>query len=284
MDGSTKSEAPDADTGSVAHGRCDASNRALWDAWVPVHARSSFYDVAGFRAGRSSLKPLERAALGDVRGKSILHLQCHFGLDSLSLARLGARVTGVDYSGAAISLARRLSAELGIPARFVECNVYDLPAHVDERFDLVFASYGVLHWLPDLDRWAQLVARALVEGGSLHLVEFHPFFNMFDERGLSLTFPYFPSGAPVRTVKRGACMDPEAPVEHEAYEWPHSFSELLMAVRRAGLVLEDLRETPYLHFNCLPHLVPIGDGRYASRAHPQPPPMMFYLRASRPPA
>jgi hypothetical protein len=127
-----------------------------------------------------------------------------------------------------------------------------------------------------------VIQGALRDGGSVHLFEFHPFFNMFDEEGLRLVFPYFPSEAPVRTVKRGTCADPQDGAEHEAYEWPHSLSEILMAVRRAGLSMDELRELPFLYFNCLPYLEPIGEGRYAPTAQPEAPPMMFYLRASRP--
>ncbi|MCZ7544594.1 MAG: class I SAM-dependent methyltransferase [Anaerolineae bacterium] len=150
------------------------SNRALWDEWTGIHAKSAFYDLEGFKAGRLSLDRVAREGLGDVTGKRLLHLQCHFGMDTLSWARLGAEVTGVDFSEKAIALARALSAELSIPARFVCANIYDLPAALDGAFDIVFTSGGVLYWLPDLVRWAEIVAHYLRPGGTFFLADSHP--------------------------------------------------------------------------------------------------------------
>src|SRR5690349_19544695 len=134
-----------------------ASNQRLWDAWTKVHAEGEFYDVAGFRKGGVRLRPYEIAALGDVTGKTLLHLQCHFGLDTLSWARLGAKVTGADFSPASIRLARRLAGEVGFEdARFVLANIYDLPTVLDGQFDVVYTSRGVLSWLPDISRWARV--------------------------------------------------------------------------------------------------------------------------------
>src|SRR5919206_2445351 len=157
------------------------SNRSLWDGWTRLHAHSEFYDLAGFKAGRSSLKDIELAEVGDVRGRSLLHLQCHFGQDTLSWARLGAEVTGVDFSTEAIRLARALNEELHIPARFIQSNIYALPDVLDERFDIVFTSYGVLAWLPDLDAWGEIVARYLKPGGFFYIVENHPLTGMVSD-------------------------------------------------------------------------------------------------------
>ena len=144
------------------------ANRLSWDARTPTHFKSRFYDVDGFRAGESSLNSLEIDEMGDVEGKRLLHLQCHFGMDTMSWARLGAKVTGVDFSAEAISRAKALSAELGIDAEFVVSNIYDLPDTLDGRFDVVFTSYGVLTWLPDLEPWAK-DDRALPGAGRLLL-------------------------------------------------------------------------------------------------------------------
>lgn len=142
------------------------ANRTLWNAWTLLHEKSEEYDLAGFRGGRCALKPVELAELGDIEGKSMLHLQCHFGLDTLSWARRGVRVTGVDLSDDAIRLARSLSSELGIPADFIRSDLGDLHLVLDEKFDIVFTSYGVLPWLPDIRAWGETVARFLVPGGS----------------------------------------------------------------------------------------------------------------------
>ncbi len=126
------------------------ANRELWNTRTPLHAESDFYNLAAFKAGDSSLCGIEPVEMGSIRGKSILHLQCHFGLDTLSLSRLGASVTAVDFSDAAIASAQSLADELNISARFLCCNVLDLPEHLDGEFDVVFTSFGVLGWLPDL--------------------------------------------------------------------------------------------------------------------------------------
>ena len=142
-----------------------ALNRASWNARTPVHLRSRFYALEAFKAGQSSLRSIELEQVGDVRGRSLLHLQCHFGQDTLSWARLGARVTGMDLSEVAIAEARALATELAIPARFVEGNVNDAPVLLGgERFDIVFTSYGVLGWLPRLAPWARAVAGCLAPG------------------------------------------------------------------------------------------------------------------------
>ena len=150
-------------------------NRANWNERTPVHAASAFYDVEGFRAGQATLREIELREVGAVSGRSLLHLQCHFGLDTMSWARQGAKATGIDFSDAAIDLARSLNGELGLETRFICSNVYDLPKVLDEQFDIVFTSYGVLTWLPDLDGWAEVIDNHLKPGGVFYIVEHHPF-------------------------------------------------------------------------------------------------------------
>ena len=171
------------------------ANLRHWDGLIPVHERSRFYDVEGFRGGASTLHSIELEELGDVSDKSLLHLQCHFGLDTLSWAIQGARVTGADYSKEAITLARSLASDQRIDARFVVSNIYDLPNVLDERYDIVFTSYGVLMWLPELGPWAEVVSRFLKAGGTFYMVEFHPFAYVFydgeDVNDLVVHYPYF---------------------------------------------------------------------------------------------
>jgi len=131
------------------------ANRALWDEWAGINYRSDFYRVADFKAGLNKLRPYEMAEVGSVDEKDLLHLQCHFGLDTLCWARLGARVTGIDFSAAAITQARALAKDVGLSARFVQSDIYDLPRNLEGRFDVVYTSRGVLGWLPDIDRWAK---------------------------------------------------------------------------------------------------------------------------------
>src|SRR5918992_1340625 len=158
-----------------------AANRALWDEWTEIHVGSDFYDVAGFKAGRINPRDYEIDEVGDVLGKKLLHLQCHFGIDTLSWARLGAIPTGVDYSERAVALARSVAGELGLDARFVLSNVYDLPGVLDERFEVVYTSRGVIGWLPDLDRWAQVIAHLLEPGGIFYMTEGHPILWTLDD-------------------------------------------------------------------------------------------------------
>lgn len=178
-----------------------ATNRALWDEWAEINYRSFMYDAEGFKAGGISLRPYEVEEVGDVAGKDHLHLQCHFGQDTLSWARLGARVTGVDFSERAIRYARQLATELGLPARFVQCDVLDLPANLSGDFDVVFTSLGVLGWLPDLGRWAQVIWHFLRPGGIFYVSDAHPIVRVFDDTegvtGLHVRYPYFPRPEPL---------------------------------------------------------------------------------------
>src|SRR6476646_4262988 len=180
-----------------------AANEALWDAWTAIHSTGGFYDLERFKAGGVRLRPYEIELVGDVNGRSLLHLQCHFGIDTLSWARLGARVTGADLSPAAIELARALADELGFPeARFVRSNLYDLPDVLDGRFDVVYTSRGVLGWLPDVAGWARVVAQFLAPGGTFFISEVHPIAQAFENEGvapgeLRLAYPYWEHEAPL---------------------------------------------------------------------------------------
>lgn len=260
-----------------------AANRAIWNAWTPIHARSAFYDVAGFKAGQTSLTPIEREEMGDVRGKTLLHLQCHFGLDTLSWARLGAQVTGIDFSEAAITLARSLSAELGLPARFVQTNLYDLPDVLEGQFDLVFTSYGALAWLPDLTRWAQIIAHFLRPGGMFYMVEFHPFMWVFnddaDVTALQVRYSYFHTPEPLAGPVEGSYADPEADVSGTAYEWAHPLGEIVTALAGAGLRLEFLHEFPYCTYDVYPLLEGGADGLYRLPGQQEIVPLLFSIRA-----
>ncbi len=260
------------------------TNRDRWNELVALHARSAFYDVAGFKAGKSSLRPLERAELGDGTGRSLLHLQCHFGLDTLSWARLGARVTGVDFSAEAIALARSLAAELAIDARFVCANLYDLPAQLADAFDIVFTSYGVLCWLPDLARWAEIVAHFLKPGGTFYLAEIHPLSFMLDDRPglpeLRLSYPYFHAAEPIRSEASGSYTDRDAVIRNTvSYEWSHSLGDVVTALIAAGLRLEFLHEFPYSVYPVVPTMEHGADGWWRLRDNPNDFPFLFSLRA-----
>jgi SAM-dependent methyltransferase len=266
-------------TGSKKHFE---ANLKRWNELVGIHAKSREYDLEGFKAGRSSLHYIELEALGDVSGRSLLHLQCHFGLDTLSWARLGARVTGVDFSEKAIELARALSRELGIPAEFVCSNVYDLPRVLGGTYDIVFTSYGVLCWLDDLRRWGEIVASYLKEGGTFFIADFHPFSWVFDDEEkeeLKIRYGYFAS-EPERFEGEGTYADLEAVVENVVtYEWQHTFSDILNALAEAGLRMEEVKEYPYSVYKQLPMMEEYGDGYYRFASDDHDIPLMYSIKA-----
>ena len=265
------------------------ANLALWDELTAIHERSAFYDVEGFLAGREPLGPIELAELApDVPGRSLLHLQCHFGLDTLGWARRGARVTGVDFSSAAIALARRLAAETRLPATFIESDLYELPARLEERFEIVFTSWGVLIWLPDLTRWARLIADFLVPGGVFYMAEFHPFaFALDDAIDHAQVGPdfYFHRAEPHAWENdgSGSYADPSAQVTAPVqYEWNHPLGEIVTALLGVGLRLDYLHEFSYTSDGLdWPALVNGDDGLTRVRGLEQQFPLSFSTRATK---
>lgn len=255
------------------------ANRALWDAWTTLHEGSDFYDLDAFRAGRSSLNPIELRELGPVEGRSLLHLQCHIGIDTLSWARLGARAVGSDLSPKAVALANRLAEELALDARFVCADLYDLPEVLDERFDVVFTSYGALEWLRDLDRWGEIVAGFLAPGGVFYIVEFHPVALTLSDDGRPFHHPYFSTPEPIRTLERGSYADPDADFEGTSYAWSHSLGEIVSAVAGAGLRIEFLHEFAESPYDCYPFTREIAPGRAVVPGYEDKLPLLFSLRA-----
>lgn len=258
-------------------------NRASWDARTPVHLASSFYDLASFRAGATSLKPIELEQVGDVRGKTLLHLQCHFGQDTLSWARLGARVTGLDLSDKAIEAARALARDLELDARFVAANVYDAPAALGgETFDIVFTSYGVLGWLPDLGRWARAAAACLKPGGVLHLIEFHPVVWTFDDAFERIAYAYDGHGEPIVSEQTGTYADPDAPVQIRDVNFNHGIGTVVTSLLDAGLTLERLREIDWSPYNIFPDMEEGPPGQFRMRKFGRRLPLVFTLAARKP--
>lgn len=263
-----------------------SANMEHWDELVGVHARSDFYDLDGVRRGKSSLHRLELEEVSDVAGLRLLHLQCHFGLDTLSWARLGAEVTGVDFSERAIDMARSLSEELDVPARFVCADVYDLPTLLDETYDIVFTSYGVVYWMRDLDEWARVVAALVAPGGRFHLVELHPFAWTLDDESEELTvrFPYFRHQTPLRYDQQGSYADRQAVLDNPVhYAWPSPLGSVVTAVLSAGLTIEWLREFPYAVEPLIPRLRRSEDGSWRlPEGEGDLLPLTYALKATRP--
>ena len=262
------------------------NNRRLWDGMVPFHVASDFYDLASFKAGRSSLLRVELEEIGPVAGKRLLHLQCHFGMDTLSWARLGAEVTGVDFSAPAIAKAVEMATELGIPARFVESDVYRLPEVLSGEFDVVFASYGVICWLPDFPRWAGIAASYVKPGGFLYLIDAHPFMTTLDsegpERPLRVVAPYDSKGTPTAYEAGGTYAVPDADLPHKrSLEFNHPMGQIVTSLIDAGLRIEFLHEFPFAAWQQFPEAVKHDDGYY-QMPDENSVPLMFSVRASRP--
>jgi SAM-dependent methyltransferase len=274
---------------STRHAASFDANRSLWDAWTAVHATGDFYDLEAFKAGGIRLRSHEIELVGDVAGKTLLHLQCHFGIDTLSWARLGAIVTGADISPAAIDLATRLAGELDLPsARFVRSNVYDLPANLDGRFDVVYTSRGALNWLPDIRAWADVVARFVAPGGIFFITEAHPVVNVFESEGvrpgeLRLAYPYWEHPEPLVFPVKGSYADRDADVGTQTeHSWDHGLGEIVTALIDAGLRIETLIEHPFLDWSA-DFLVEAEPGRYVLPADAGGElPLMFSLRARKP--
>ncbi|RKN37513.1 class I SAM-dependent methyltransferase [Streptomyces hoynatensis] len=261
-------------------------NRENWDDRVRVHAASAFYDLPGFRAGASTLRPFERAELGEVAGRRLLHLQCHMGQDTLSWARLGAEVTGLDFSAPAIAQARALARDTGLAdrSRFVVGDVYEAQdALPGESFDIVYTGLGALVWLPELPRWARIVAGLLAPGGVLYLAEFHPLSDLLGEDGRSVEVDYF-AEEPRREDYPHTYTDGPPLEKTRHVEFPHSLGEVVTSLARAGLRIEFLHEHPETLFPRYPVLRRTPEGTYVfPPGHPRVP-LMFSLRAAKPAA
>jgi len=262
-------------------------NRAHWDEIVPLHAASEFYDVESFLAGHSKLKSIELEEMGDVAGKSLLHLQCHFGMDTLSWARLGAEVTGIDFSEVGIAKARDLAEAANLPARFVVSPIDELRDRLDGEFNLVFTSYGALTWLPDLTPWAEAIAHFLKPGGQFLVVECHPFSEVFenegDVTGFEVGYDYLAGKALRFDCNEGTYADPATSLKNtETWEWIHPMGEILGALLTAGLQVESFREYPYTCWQQFPFLEKREDGWYHLPDDMRRIPLLFSLRATKP--
>lgn len=254
-------------------------NRKLWNDKTKIHVNSEFYNLAAFKSRKSSLNPIELDLLGDVSGKTILHLQCHFGMDSLSLAQLGAKVVGVDLSDKAIEKARKLNAELELDVEFICCNIYDLPKHLSTQFDIVFTSYGVIGWLPDLDRWASIIQQFLKPDGQFIMVEFHPVLNLLGWKwDGTLPYSYFNRGV-LLEENEGSYTDRSAPIKNLAAEWDHSLAEVFTALLKQNLQLSHFQEYDYSPYNCFAEATELPDGNWQIKGIEGKVPLVFSLVA-----
>ena len=264
------------------------ANRDVWNAWTGIHQRSAFYDLDGFKRGGVRLRDYEIAEIGPVAGKDLLHVQCHFGIDTLSWARLGAHVTGADFSERSVELARSVAAEIGLEARFVVSDVYDLPANLDGDFDVVYTSRGVLGWLPEIRGWADVVAHFVRPGGMFYITEVHPVLQAMETDAVGpgeirLQYPYWEHPQPLAFEVHGSYADRTADVDHMTeYGWNHSLGEIVTALAEAGLRIDSLREYPFAEWP-MALLVDGPDGKHRLPGDlDETLPLFFSLKASRP--
>lgn len=236
-------------------------NRESWNGRVDTHLASEFYDVEGFLKGKTSLKEIELALLGDVKGKRILHLQCHFGQDTLSLARMGATVVGADISDTAIAAAENLATKMNLKAEFVCCDLYELPNHLDGEFDIVFTSYGTIGWLPDLKSWAGVVSHFLKPGGRFVFAEFHPVAWMFDNDFTHVAYKYS-KDAPIAEEEEGTYADKSADITIKYVSWNHGLAEVFTALTSFNIVIDTFQEFDYSPYDSFPEMVEVESGKF----------------------
>lgn len=255
-------------------------NKENWNNKVKVHAKSDMYDLKSFKNGKSSLMHYETKALGDVSNKSLLHLQCHFGQDTLSWSRLGAKCIGVDLSDEGIKLAKALNKELRLDAAFTCCNVLDTSKFVNGTFDIVFTSYGVIGWLPDLKPWGQMIAEKLKKGGVFYMVEFHPIVWMFDYLNDKPIMKYgYMQDAVIYEEYEGTYANENSKMVSKEYGWNHGLSEVINALIGAGLHIDYLNEYDESPYNVLPNLVKTKSEDYVTKDKLYP--LIFEIRATK---
>lgn len=256
------------------------ANKDLWNKRTVVHRDSSFYDLASFMEGKSSLNEIETRELGNIEGKTVLHLQCHFGMDSLSISKMGAKVTGVDLSDTAVNEAKKLNDQLGLNAEFICSNVYDLKTVLSGHFDIVFTSYGVIGWLPDLNKWAALISDFLKQGGFFYMAEFHPVVWMMDDYFEKVKY-YYHNQELIEIDSQGTYADKDAAIEGKEYSWNHSISEVLNAVIGQGLQMEFFNEYSYSPYPCFNNVVQGVDSNWRVKGLENKIPMVYSLKATK---
>lgn len=266
-----------------------AANQRLWDGWADLHMAGTDYDVDGFMADPSA-RPfdwLTKGVIGDVRGKRVLHMQSHIGIDTLRFALMGAtEVMGVDFSAKAVKAGRSLASRLDLPVTFVESDVTDLPPEVPEgSFDMVFTSYGTIMWLPDLEPWGRMIASRLASGGVFHIIDIHPFLTVFDDFAekppLSVIYSYF-TREPLYFEEHGSYADRSADFVADSYAWQHTFSEIIGSLVRAGLQLERLEEYPVIAWKALEYMEQREDGLWQLPEGVSDIPLSFSLTVRKP--
>jgi SAM-dependent methyltransferase len=255
-------------------------NKSTWNDKVDVHIESDFYDMEGFLNGKSTLNAIELELLGNVKGKKVLHLQCHFGQDTMTFSRMGAIATGIDFSEKAIEKAREINKQLNLNTTFICCDIYDLPNHLNEKFDIVFTSYGTIGWFPDLDKWAKVISQLLKPGGKFVMADFHPVVWMFDNDFKEIFYNYFNTEAIIED-ESGTYADREAEIANQTITWNHPTSELLNVLITNGLELNSFNEFDYSPYNCFNETEEFEQNKFRIKHLENKIPMVYSLSATK---
>lgn len=255
-------------------------NKKTWNEKTDVHVSSEFYANEDFLNGKTSLNEIELKLLGDIKDKSILHLQCHFGQDTLSLSRMGAKTTGIDLSDNAILKAKEFNKLLNLDCQFICCDIYDLPNHLSQQFDIIFTSYGTIGWLPDLNKWANIISHFLKPKGQFIMADFHPVVWMFDNNFKEVFYSYF-NVEPIIEEETGTYGDRDANIQTKTITWNHPTSEVLNALIKSGLEINAFNEYNYSPYNCFNETEEFEKGKFRIKHLENKIPMVFSLSATK---
>lgn len=255
-------------------------NKKTWNEKTDVHVSSEFYANEDFLNGKTSLNQIELKLLGDIKDKSILHLQCHFGQDTLSLSRMGAKTTGIDLSDNAILKAKEFNKLLNLDSQFICCDIYDLPNHLSQQFDIIFTSYGTIGWLPDLNKWADIISHFLKPKGQFIMADFHPVVWMFDNNFKEVFYSYF-NVEPIIEEETGTYGDRDAKIQTKTITWNHPTSEVLNALIKSGLEINAFNEYNYSPYNCFNETEEFEKGKFRIKHLENKIPMVFSLSATK---
>jgi SAM-dependent methyltransferase len=255
-------------------------NKQTWNDKTDVHIASEFYDMKGFLDGKSTLNSIELELLEDISGKNILHLQCHFGQDTMTFSRMGAKATGIDFSDKAVEKAREFSAKLNLDTSFICCDIYDAPNQLDEKFDIVFTSYGTIGWFPDLDKWANVIAHFLKPNGQFIMADFHPVVWMFDNDFNEVFYSYF-NIEPIIEEESGTYAETEADLQTKSIGWNHPISEILNSLLQSGLELKQFNEYDYSPYNCFNEMEEFEKGKFCIKTFGNKIPMVYSILATK---
>lgn len=256
------------------------ANKKWWNDVTPIHSRSKLYDLAGFKKGKTHLEKIELEEVGDVKGKHLLHLMCHFGMGTLSWARLGAIATGVDLSDRSIRLAKKLSKEIAVPATFICSDIYELPNVLNKKFDIVFTSYGVLLWLSNIKKWAEIINHFLKVGGMFYIADIHPFTNILS-CDFEIFYKYFKKG-PYKDDSSGTYTDWSAPVKGITYDWNYTLGDVINSLINEGLKIEYVHEFPFTMYDQFPGFMEKNEkGQHVLKNRKIQIPLLFSLKATK---